>query len=224
MKAPSFIDEELQKVDTPPFSTRSDLSAKSENVVSYSFVVHQHRITIQIECPNSHCQSGEGAVESENVVDVEPCLPKLNHAEFYTEPAIKELAAREREDQGYCSCVKDFVVGRHGYGSIMLPGETNVSGLVLDSIIQFNSKEVMVYMDKTKKPPVGMGLNKPAVMTLLNVKYFDKKTGEQYTDGPIVEKIKKLLMKKTGEHGAEFLSYNAVTGVWKFALKNFGHL
>lgn len=31
-------------------------------------------------------------------------------------------------------------------------------------------------------------------------------------------------MKKTGEHGAEFLSYNAVTGVWKLALKNFGHL
>lgn len=70
----------------------------------------------------------------------------------------------------------------------MFPGETNVSGLVLDSIIQFNSKELMVYMDKRKKSPVGMGLNKPEV-TLLKVKYFDKKTGEQYTDGPIVEKI-----------------------------------
>lgn len=65
--------------------------------------------------------------------------------------------------------MKDFVVGRHGYGSKMFPGETNVSGLVLDSIIQFNSKEVMVYMDKTKKPRVGMGLNKPEVVTLLNV-------------------------------------------------------
>lgn len=225
MKAPSFIDEELPKVDTPPFSTRSDLSAKSENVVSYSFVVHQHRITIQIECPNSHCQSGEGAVVvSENVVDVESCLPKLNHAEYYTEPTIQELAAREREDPGYCSRVRDFVVGRHGYGSIMFPGETDVRGLELDSITQFNSNEVMVYMDKTKKPPVGMGLNKPAVVTLLNVKYFDKKTGEQYTYGPIVEKMKNLLMKKTGEQGAEFLSYDAVTGVWKFALKNFGHL
>lgn len=46
MKASSFVDEELQKVDAPPFSTRSDLSAESENVDSYSFVVHQHRITI----------------------------------------------------------------------------------------------------------------------------------------------------------------------------------
>lgn len=98
------------------------------------------------------------------------------------------MAAREREDTGYCSRVKDFVVGRHGYGSKMFPGETNVSGLVLDSIIQFNSKELMVYMYKRKKSPVGMGLNKPEV-TLLKVKYFDKKTGEQYTDGPIVEKI-----------------------------------
>ncbi|KAK8450285.1 hypothetical protein SEVIR_7G340584v4 [Setaria viridis] len=76
------------------------------------------------------------------------------------EPSLEEFAAKECGEPGYCSRVKDFVVGRHGYGSIKFLGETDVRGLDLESIVEFNNREVIVYKDDSKKPPVGEGLNK----------------------------------------------------------------
>ncbi len=94
-------------------------------------------------------------------------------------------------------------------------------GLDLESIIQFNKCEVLVYMDESKKPPVGQGLNKPAQVTLLNVKCVDKKTGQHYSDGPEVEKFEKRLKSKTEKQGAEFISYSALKGEWKFQVQHF---
>jgi nuclear pore complex protein Nup98-Nup96 len=96
-----------------------------------------------------------------------------------------------------------------------------VRGLDLESIIQFNKCEVLVYMDESKKPPVGQGLNKPAQVTLLNVKCVDKKTGQHYSDGPEVEKFEKRLKNKTEKQGAEFISYSALKGEWKFQVQHF---
>ncbi|KAK3000959.1 hypothetical protein RJ639_021324 [Escallonia herrerae] len=110
--------------------------------------------------------------------------------------AATELAAKEIAEPGFCSHVKDFVVGRHGYGNIKFLGETDVRKLDLESHVQFNHREVLVYMDEGKKPPVGHGLNKPAVITLLNIKCTDKKTGQKYIDGPKVDKYREMLIKK----------------------------
>jgi hypothetical protein len=38
--------------------------------------------------------------------------PKLRHSDYFTEPRIQELAAKERAEPGYCRRVVDFVVGR----------------------------------------------------------------------------------------------------------------
>nr|GEU87660.1 nuclear pore complex protein NUP98A isoform X1 [Tanacetum cinerariifolium] len=84
-----------------------------------------------------------------------------------------------RVEPGYCRRVKHFVVGRHGYVSIKFFGETDVRKLDLETLIQFNNREVVVFMDESKKPPVGEGLNIPAEITLLNIKCIDKKTGMQ---------------------------------------------
>ncbi|XP_008800301.2 nuclear pore complex protein NUP98A-like isoform X2 [Phoenix dactylifera] len=163
----------------------------------------------------------EAAVVYEHGADIEALVPKLHHAEYYTEPRIQEMAAKERSEPGFCCHVKDFVVGRHGYGSIMFDGETDVRRLDLDSIIQFNNREVIAYKDEGKKPPIGQGLNKPAEVTLLNIMCINKKTGLQYTEGPKVQKYKEMLMKKAQEQGAEFVSYDAVRGEWKFKVKHF---
>lgn len=148
-------------------------------------------------------------------------MPKLRHSDYYTEPKIQELAAKERAEPGFCRHVKDFVVGRHGYGSIKFFGETDVRRLDLESIVQFNNREVIVYLDESKKPPCGQGLNKPAEVTILNIKCVDKQTGHQYTEGPKVEKYKELLRKKTEAQGAEFVSYDPVKGEWKFRVEHF---
>ncbi|KAF5196486.1 Nuclear pore complex protein nup98a [Thalictrum thalictroides] len=121
-------------------------------------------------------RAGEAAIVYEHEADVEVLMPKLKHADYYTEPGIQELVAKERVEPGFCQHVKNFVVGRHGYGIIKFIGETDVRGLDLESIVQFNNREVFVYMDDSKKPPMGQGLNKPAEVTLLNIKCFEKKT------------------------------------------------
>ncbi|KAI3453280.1 hypothetical protein Pfo_009943 [Paulownia fortunei] len=166
-------------------------------------------------------RAGEAAIVYEHGAGIEALMPKLRHSDYFTEPRIQELAAKERAEPGFCRHVKDFVVGRHGYGSIKFFGETDVRRLDLESLIQFNNREVIVYMDESKKPAVGQGLNKPAEVTLLNIKCFDKKTGQQYTEGPRIEKYKEMLKRKAEDQGAEFVSYDPVKGEWKFRVNHF---
>lgn len=166
-------------------------------------------------------RAGEAAIVYEHGADIEALMPKLRRSDYYTEPRIQELAAKERAEPGFCCHVKDFVVGRQGYGSIKFLGETDVRRLDLESLVQFNNREVIVYMDDSKKPPVGQGLNKPAEVTLLNIKCFDKKTGHQYTEGPKIEKYKEMLKRKAEDQGAKFVSYDPVKGEWKFRVNHF---
>ncbi|KAH0771368.1 hypothetical protein KY290_015349 [Solanum tuberosum] len=129
--------------------------------------------------------------------DVDGIMPKLQCADYYTVPPMEELLSKEKEEAGFCCHVKDLVVGRHGYGSIKFLGKTDVGKLDLDSAVQFNHREVIIYMDESKKPPVGQGLNKPAKMTLLNVRCIYKSNGKEYKDGPMVNKYRDTLIKKT---------------------------
>ncbi|TVU48124.1 hypothetical protein EJB05_07749 [Eragrostis curvula] len=156
-----------------------------------------------------------------NNASVERLMPKLPHGDYFTEPSLEELAAKERAEPGYCSRVRDFVVGRHGYGSIKFLGETDVRSLDLESIVEFNNREVIVYKDDSKKPPVGEGLNKAAEVTLLNIKCINKKTGDEYREGPRVDKYKEMLVKKAEEQGAVFVSFDPAKGEWKFRVKHF---
>ncbi|KAH8961584.1 hypothetical protein BDL97_05G056600 [Sphagnum fallax] len=180
---------------------------------------HNHRGTGYISITGH--RAGEAAIAYEYGADVEALMPKLRHSDYFTEPRIQELAAKERAEPGYCRRVVNFVVGRKGYGSVKFLGETDVRRLDLESIVQFNKCEVVVYMDKSKKPAVGQGLNKPAEVTLSNVKCVDKKTGQQCLDRSDVEKFEKRLKKKTEEQGAEFISYHSLKGEWKFQVKHF---
>ncbi|KQJ89587.2 hypothetical protein BRADI_4g26840v3 [Brachypodium distachyon] len=149
-------------------------------------------------------------------------MPKLlSQADYFTEPSLAELAAKERAEPGCCGRVKDFVVGRRGYGSIKFLGETDVRGLDVESIVEFNQREVVVYKDDSKKPPVGEGLNRAAVVSLLKIKCMNKKTGDQYTEGPRVDRYREMLAKKAEEQGAEFISFDAANGEWKFRVKHF---
>ncbi|EPS70588.1 hypothetical protein M569_04169, partial [Genlisea aurea] len=183
--------------------------AKEEEPVTPSVNVKQKRVEF-------HRDGRGGAPDT-----IESLMPKLRHPEYYTEPRIAELAARERAEPGYCARVKDFVVGRQGCGSIRFFGETDVRGVEIESVVQLNDREVMVYMDESKKPPAGQGLNKAAEVTLLNIKCVDRKTGEQYTEGSRVERYRAMLKKKAEDQGAEFVWFDPVKGEWKFRVSHF---
>ncbi|KAG4969083.1 hypothetical protein JHK82_034795 [Glycine max] len=202
-----FVKEQAQPISTKPTSNGSNEDHSPQKADVYK-TLRGHR-------------AGEAAIVYEHGADVEALMPKLRRSDYYTLPRIHELAAKERAEPGFCSHVKDFVVGRQGYGSIRFLGETDIRGLDLESLIQFNNREVIVYMDDSKKPPVGQGLNKPAEVTLLNIKCFDKKTGHQYTEGPKIEKYKEMLKRKTEDQGAEFVSYDPTKGEWKIRVSHF---
>lgn len=147
-------------------------------------------------------------------------MPKLKHSDYFIEPRVEELAIKESFEPGFCSHVKDFVVGHQRYGRIKFFGETDVRQLDVNSHIVFRNHEVILSMDENKKLPVGQGLNKPAEITLCNIKCFDK-AGNQHINGPKVDKYREKLMKKAAEQGAEFVSYDPVQGEWKFRVKHF---
>ncbi|CAN6320034.1 unnamed protein product [Urochloa humidicola] len=211
----SGIDRQLVPKDSADLDRYEDASTESGRDKTVKLASSRPSL---VENGKQHEPSHHG---NGKVTSVERPLPKLPQADYFTEPSLVELAAKERGEPGYCGQVKDFVVGRDGYGSIKFLGETDVRGLDLESIVEFNNREVIVYKDESKKPPVGEGLNKSAELTLLNIKCMNKKTGEQYHEGSRVERYREMLMKKAEEQGAEFVSFDAAKGEWKFRVKHF---
>lgn len=194
---------------TSEFFTRQNVSLEEHNRKGSGYV------------SISRNRNGESATTYMHATEIEDLMPKLWHFDYYMEPTIQELTVKESAEPDYCSQVKDFVVGRRGYGSVKFFGETDVRCLDLEGIIQFNKCEILVYMDESKKPPVGQGLNKRAEISLLNVKCKDKKRGKEFLKGPEVENFEKRLKRKTEEQGARFISYNVSKGEWKFQVKHF---
>ncbi|CAM6098075.1 unnamed protein product [Calypogeia fissa] len=217
--SPDFVDGNNQTTPLPSKAVDKSPPLKPGSKMNGVREEHNHRGNGYISITGH--RAGEAAIAYEHGADIEALMPKLRHSDYFTEPRIQELAAKERAEPGYCRRVHDFVVGRRGYGSVKFLGDTDVRRLDLEGIIQFNKCEVLVYMDESKKPPAGQGLNKPAEVTLLNVKSVDKKTGQHFTEGPEIEKFEKRLKRKTEEQGAEFISFDAVKGEWKFQVKHF---
>ena len=85
-----------------------------------------------------------------------PDPPMLTKPEYYTIPPIKVLQGMSDEQ---LARVSGFTVGRRGVGEAKFSGETDVRGLNLDAIIQFNDREIVVYPDESGKP----GLSPPSV-------------------------------------------------------------
>ncbi|KAL6552305.1 hypothetical protein OROHE_007669 [Orobanche hederae] len=214
-KVPFFCDEVDRPRPVAPFLTQDNLGSRDRNSLS-----------LPSSSDGKGCEDKEVPSDDEEdssaLSDVPALMPRLPNGDaYYTEPSLDELAAKEMAEPGSCSRVNDFVVGRLGYGSIRFVGETDVRGLDLGAVVRFNNREVIVYADDMKKPPVGQGLNKPAEVTLLNVKCISKKTGKQYVDGPRVQSYKEMLINKASEGGVEFVSYDPLQGEWKFRVQHF---
>ncbi|EXC11742.1 hypothetical protein L484_020797 [Morus notabilis] len=51
-------------------------------------------------------RAGGAAIVYEHGADIEALMPKLRRSDYYTEPQIQELAAKERAEPGFCRHVK----------------------------------------------------------------------------------------------------------------------
>ena len=64
---------------------------------------------------------------------------QLERAEYYTVP---ELSSPEADADGRVVAAEGVTIGRKGYGAVFWPGPVDLTGLDLDSLIQFRHKEV----------------------------------------------------------------------------------
>jgi nuclear pore complex protein Nup98-Nup96 len=142
--------------------------------------------------------------------------------EYWTKPSIQQLKKMSREQLKH---VSGFKLGRKNCGYISFDEPVDLSDLNLDEdlfdkIAQFDIREITLYPDTTKKPPVGKGLNVPSTLRIENSwpRRRDMKTNLAIKTGPAfskhVERLKRLV-------GTEFISYDRFTGVWTFKVPHY---
>ncbi|GBM73219.1 Nuclear pore complex protein Nup98-Nup96 [Araneus ventricosus] len=145
----------------------------------------------------------------------------LTDPSYYTIPSLDSMVPMVTNDK---KClVRDFTVGRQGYGKVTFPGVTDVYGLNLDEIVIFGKKEINVYPDDEKKPPIGQGLNRKAKVILENVWPTDKTNHSLIKDPERINKIgyKEKIERCTTQLGATFIDYIPETGAWIFEVDHF---
>jgi nuclear pore complex protein Nup98-Nup96 len=157
-------------------------------------------------------------VQNENQTPIQQGLsPTLTKEGYVVTPSIGVLSSMSEAD---LAAVSNFSVEKVGIGSVKWDGAVDVRGIDLDSIITIKDKDVSVYYkqeDMGTKPAEGTKLNRPAVITFHKV--FPK-------DGPQSSvEMKKLYEKKlkrcTEKMDAEFIMYDADTGIWMFRVHHF---
>lgn len=136
-------------------------------------------------------------------------------------PSLDELIKFISED-GTC-VVKGFTVGRVGYGSVYFPDAFDVSNLNLDEFVYFRHKEINIYPDDSKKPPLGQGLNRKAQVTLDKVWPMDKKAKQVVSDVNSLTKMDYAgrLRRLCEKQNTRFVEYRPDTGSWVFKVEHF---
>lgn len=173
-----------------------------------------------------HDVSAENAV-STNQEKVSSCLNHVHPTQiiltdpsYYTIPSLNDMIPLI--NNRHC-LVKDFTIGRHGYGKVTFPGLTDVFGLNLDEIVFFGKKEINVYPDDNKKPPIGEGLNRKANVILENVWPSDKTDHSLIKDPDRIIRMgyREKIERCTTQLGATFIDYKPETGSWIFEVDHF---
>ncbi|XP_045481341.1 nuclear pore complex protein Nup98-Nup96 isoform X2 [Harmonia axyridis] len=201
---------EEHRISTPQISTIT--SASENGNIKSPFTLH---VSSEV-APNDNAPSQDQATRK-----VGPCGIILTRSEYYTLPSIEDLDNMVSED-GKCM-IRGFTIGRRGYGNVYFPDEINVMNMNLDEIVHFRYKEIHMYSDESKKPPVGEGLNRRAQVTLDRVYPRMKDTKEiiDNVDQVLAAKFPEQLVEISAKHGLKFVDYRPETGSWVFMVEHF---
>jgi len=150
-----------------------------------------------------------------------PAGVTLSKRDIFTEPPFEEMENFVQD--GKIRLVDGLVIKRLNYGSIEWPGVIEFSDVDLGDLVRFQRKQVVVYPDETKKPPVGEGFNRTAIISLENIYPYCRETKEEIRD-PLSEEAKefsRILERKCIKMDCDFLEYDSESGIWKFRVKHF---
>ena len=138
-------------------------------------------------------------------------IPALTREGYYAIPSLERLA---KMPASQLRAVRGFRVGRTGYGEITWLGETDVTGVDLDSIVNIEHGDVTMYSNAEhgSKPSVGTKLNKPALIVLERVHVPKSMSTEEFTAA---------LGKSLHGAGASSVEYDPSDGALEFTVPHF---
>jgi len=206
-----------------PSDTQDEIDVSINDTISdfTPIPVKPYVLTPDVSLAPDKEDSEEQSSEPVTSSDTNASKVVLTREEYYTKPSLLDL--EELTSEGQC-LVRDFTVGREGYGEVKFLGITDVYGLDLDKIIFFRRREVEVYPDEYEnKPAVGEELNKSAQITLLKVWPNDKsshtpvKSPASLKSSGFIDRIE----EKTVKMGAIFIDYRPADGAWQFQVEHF---
>ena len=135
---------------------------------------------------------------------------------YWMSPTAEDIRAMNRMQR---QRVHDFTVGRENVGSVTFKVPVDLSNINLDElfdgIIVLVPRSATVYPVAAKKPPVGKGLNVPAIISL---EHSYPRGGVATTGRRLERHIERL---KTSIPDTTFESYDKETGVWTFSVEHF---
>ncbi len=135
---------------------------------------------------------------------------------YWMSPTAEDIRAMNRMQR---QKVSNFTVGRENVGSVTFKVPVDLSNINLDElfdgIVVLVPRSATVYPVAAKKPPVGKGLNVPAIISL---EHSYPRGGLATTGRRLERHIERL---KTAIPDTTFDSYDKETGVWTFSVEHF---
>ncbi|KAJ6442014.1 LOW QUALITY PROTEIN: nucleoporin SONB [Purpureocillium lavendulum] len=139
--------------------------------------------------------------------------------DYWMTPSKDELLGMNRMQR---QRIDDFTVGRENVGYISFKVPVDISGIEIEelcgNIIQLEPRSATVYPVQAKKPPVGKGLNVPA-MIALEQSWPRGGRDKRVTSDP--KRFSKHIERLKRIPDTVFESYDKETGVWIFSVEHF---
>ncbi|KAI0483856.1 nuclear protein 96-domain-containing protein [Xylaria cf. heliscus] len=135
--------------------------------------------------------------------------------EYWMTPTGDEIQNMNRVQR---QKVVNLTVGRQSIGYVRFKVPVDLTAIdvdtICDTIVVLTPRSATVYPSSVKKPPVGKGLNVPALISLENAWPRASRTGKPISINKHVERLKRI-------PDTTFEDYNAETGEWTFSVEHF---
>ena len=157
----------------------------------------------------------ESSFLSSSTADNSKPTREIDVGSYWMSPKLEEIQAMNRVQR---QSVADFTVGRENVGSVRFKVPVDLSNIdvenLYDNIVLLVPRSCTVYPTASMKPPVGKGLNVPALISLEH----SYPRGGLRVGGRRLEKHIEKLKTMTD---TTFESYDIPTGVWSFSVEHF---
>ncbi|KAK4665853.1 hypothetical protein QC763_409030 [Podospora pseudopauciseta] len=135
--------------------------------------------------------------------------------EYWMSPSLEDIRAMNRTQR---QKVVDFTVGRVHVGNVQFKVPVDLSNInvdeIIDNIVILVPRSATVYPVAAKKPPVGKGLNVPA---LISLEHSWPRGGRDVSG----RRLEKHIQKLKAIPDTTFEDYDPETGVWQFSVEHF---